>query len=145
MEMKELSKEDQALFDAIKDKNVDKVKEALKNANVNAQSTWDGTPLNYAASLGNPEMVKLLCDNGAYIEGKDPTGQTPLMNAALEGHEEAADVLMDKGAKITNDLAMSMDKKVSILEENAERGMIKPEALAKWKAFLKKLQEYSKK
>ncbi len=143
--IKELSKEDQALFDAIEKKDLEAVKTALKTANMNVKDTWNGAPINLAARLGATAIVKLLCEKGADIESKDPTDQTPLMAAALEGHVETADFLLGKGAKVTHDLAMSMSTKVRALEENAQRGMIKPEAVVAWKAFLKKLQEHSKK
>jgi len=144
MEVKELSKEDKALYEAIKAKDLAKVKEALKSANIKANDMFDGTPLHVAARAGDPAVMKFLCDAGANLEAKDGAGMTPATLAAVEGNEEATFALLDKGAKITNDLAMSIDKRVSILEENAQRGMIKPEGLAKWQAFRKKLQEYSR-
>lgn len=141
----DLSEKDKALFDAIKKQDLDKIKEAIKDANVNVKDMFDGCPLHVAARLGNVKIINLLCENGADIEGKDSTDMTPLMAATLEGHFEAAEALLEKGAKITTDLAMSLEKKVSILEENAERGMIKPEAVKAWQAFLEKMKAHSRK
>lgn len=55
-----------------------------KGANVNAIAKDNTTPLDFAASTGNPNMVQLLLDSGAgyNINLKDSTGDTPIMYAA---------------------------------------------------------------
>ena len=59
------------------------------------------TPLHYAASSGNPELVQLMLDHFAYIDAESPNGSTPLMMAALYGTSEAVMVLLDAGADPT--------------------------------------------
>jgi ankyrin repeat protein len=140
-----LSKEDQALHEAVKSGKVDDVKAALKGADVNASEMFDGSSLNLAARLGKADIVKVLIDAGADIEHKDPADMTPLTQAAVAGHVETCDVLLAAGAKITNDLAMSVEQKLRILEENAAKGMVKSEAVAAWKAFIDKLKAASRK
>lgn len=140
----ELSKKDQALFDAVNDGDIAKIKAALKGANVNAKSEWDGAPIHVAARKGNVEVIKLLLENKADIEAKDPVDMTPLMVAAVEGQVPAAMLLLEKGAKVTNDIIMTLSQKIKILEENAENGMVKPEAVKAWKAFLEKIVKSAK-
>src|SRR5205085_3945393 len=45
-------------------------------------------------------------------------------------------LLLAHGARVSNDLLSSVQLKVDILEENAEAGMVYPEAAASWRAFL---------
>ena len=135
----DLSPTDKALFDAIAQGTESAVKTALKTANVNATSMWDGTPLHRAARAGNTAIIKLLLDKGAKLETKDATDMTPLMTAAVEGQIAAAMYLLEKGAKVTDDIVMTLSQKIRILEENADEGMVKPESVIAWKAFLAKL------
>lgn len=139
MDRMELSDKDEALFEAIRNKDLDNIASIMEEANIHAKSMWDGAPINLAVRLGNVEIVKLLCEKGADIESKDATDMTPLMNACLEGHEQVAEFLLDLGAKITSDLVMSLSQKVRILEENAQSGMVKPEAAQAWRDFLDRL------
>lgn len=140
----ELSQKDQALFDAVNDGDVTKVKAALNGANVNAKSEWDGAPIHVAARKGNVEIIRLLLENKADIEAKDSVDMTPLMVAAVEGQVPAAMLLLEKGAKVTHDIVMTLSQKIRILEENVEAGMVKPEAVKAWKAFLDKIMKNAK-
>lgn len=56
------------------------------------------TPLHYAATNGNNEIVKYLVDHAAYIDAESPNGSTPLMMAARGGHIETVKLLLDEGA-----------------------------------------------
>ena len=56
------------------------------------------TPLHYAATNGNNEIVKFLVDHAAYIDAESPNGSTPLMMAARGGHIETVKLLLDEGA-----------------------------------------------
>jgi ankyrin repeat protein len=62
------------------------------------QATFKGTPLQYAASSGHAEVVKLLLDRDAAIDATDSFGRTPLMWAAQAGHMDAVRVLLDRRA-----------------------------------------------
>lgn len=56
------------------------------------------TPLHYAATGGNLEIIKLLLEENAYIDAESPNGSTPLMMAAMYGTADAAKLLMEEGA-----------------------------------------------
>ncbi|MFC5523364.1 ankyrin repeat domain-containing protein [Polaromonas jejuensis] len=66
-----------------------------KGADVN-KTGW--TPLHYAASAGQTDIIALLLDNSAYIDAESPNGTTPLMMAAMYGTPEAVKRLLQEGA-----------------------------------------------
>jgi hypothetical protein len=53
-----------------------------------------------ASENGNLEIVKLLLDNGAAVNGVDSTGMTALMLAAERGHLQIVILLLDNGAAV---------------------------------------------
>lgn len=64
-----------------------------------ARVTREGwTPLHYAASGPDPQVVELLLARGAPIDARSPNGTTPLMMAARYGAIDAADLLARRGA-----------------------------------------------
>jgi ankyrin repeat protein len=69
-----------------------------RDADVNKPG-W--TPLHYAASGGNAEVVQLLLDNYAYVDAESPNGSTPLMMAAMYGSPETVRTLLAAGADPT--------------------------------------------
>ena len=69
-----------------------------KGAQVNRVG-W--TPLHYAASNGNVELVKLLLDKAAYIDAQSPNKTTPLMMAARARKTDIVRLLLDEGADPT--------------------------------------------
>ncbi len=128
------------LMQAAYDGNLSAIEEALKNgAQINARAEYGDTALNEAAEHGHLEVVKRLLEAGADIENKGGADKTPIMNAAFAGHVEIVRFFLEKGAKINNDLLSSVQMKVNILEENAEAGMVRPEAVEAWKGFLEHL------
>lgn len=61
------------------------------------------------------KMVKVLVDNGADVNSKDPNGRTLLMIAAIRGYTEIAKLLIAKGADVNvksdkNETALSLAK-----------------------------------
>lgn len=128
------------LMQAAYDGNVNAIEGALKNgADVKARGEYGDTALNEAAEHGHLDAVKRLVEAGADIENKGGAGKTPIMNAAFAGHVNVVKFLLEKGALINNDLLSSVQMKVNILEENAEAGMVRPEAVEAWKGFLEHL------
>ncbi|HTJ94927.1 MAG TPA: ankyrin repeat domain-containing protein [Pararobbsia sp.] len=69
-----------------------------KDAEVNKKG-W--SPLHYAASAGDDNIVKVLLDHSAYIDAGSPNGSTPLMMAAAAGHDTTLKLLLDEGADPT--------------------------------------------
>lgn len=83
------------------------VKKLVENdADVNKPG-W--TPLHYAASTGQVQVIEFLLEQSAYIDAESPNGTTPLMMAAMYGSPEAVKVLIQAGADLTlkNQLGMS--------------------------------------
>ena len=107
-----------------------------QGAAVDNRDEYGDTVLNQAAEWGHLEVVRRLLEAGAGIENRGGADMTPLMNAALGGHGEVAQLLVEKGARITDDLLSSLQLKVKILEENADEGMVLPEGVQAWRAFL---------
>ncbi|MGB3289804.1 MAG: ankyrin repeat domain-containing protein, partial [Burkholderiaceae bacterium] len=59
------------------------------------------TPLQYAASKGHLDMVKMLVANKATVNAPGPDGTTALMMAAYGGSEPVVRFLLDSGADAT--------------------------------------------
>ena len=66
------------------------------------------SPLHYAATGGNADIVNLLLSKGANLEARSPNGSTPLMMAARYANEGAVDALLAAGAdrSARNELGM---------------------------------------
>ena len=61
---------------------------------------WKLTPLIRASISGNLEIMQMLINAGADVNGIDEWGDTPLMAAAAFGHVEAAKLLISSGANL---------------------------------------------
>jgi ankyrin repeat protein len=105
-------------------------------ADVNGRGEYGDTALNLAAESGHDGVVANLLGAGANIENKGGADKTPIMNAAFAGHVSLVRLLIARGARINDDLINSVAMKVSILEENAENGMVRSEAALAWQGFL---------
>ena len=78
-----------------------------KGAQVNRKG-W--TPLHFAATAGDLDIMTTLLERYAYIDAPSPTGFTPLMLAAREGKEDAVQLLLREGADATlKDYAFKID------------------------------------
>jgi ankyrin repeat protein len=138
--MGEANEIDKKLLTAAENGDLAGVQAALKGgANVEAKAMFDDTALNQAAQWGHIEVVKALLDAGANVHNKGGADKTPIKNAAFAGHVEIVRLLLEKGAAIDNDLLMSVQMKVGILEENAGNGIVTPEAVEAWKTFFAEL------
>jgi len=84
--------------------DIDKVKELLERnpALVNAQDDAGATPLSRAVIALKPsaELVRLLLEKGAQVEGTMKNGGRPLRSAALLGRKDLVVMLLKHGAKI---------------------------------------------
>lgn len=80
-----------------------------RGAKVN-RAGW--TPLHYAATGPNVEVVALLLGLGAEINARAPNGNTPLMMAVRYGDEENVKLLVQRGAdkQLLNDLNQSAEE-----------------------------------
>jgi ankyrin repeat protein len=59
------------------------------------------TPMHYAATSGQVEIIRLLAEKSAYIDAASPNKTTPLMMAARFNHRPAAAALIELGADPT--------------------------------------------
>lgn len=72
-----------------------------------ASVTWCTEVLGHApilavhAHLGHVEMVALLLEMGASVDGTTDSGMTPLCLAAAAGHSDIVSMLCKKGAKVS--------------------------------------------
>lgn len=92
----------QEIFKAINNKNLEQVEIIVrKNSNVvNHTDTDKNTPLHYAASIGQNNIIVLLLKNGADIDAQNYQGYTPLHWAASKGHTASTQILIENGANI---------------------------------------------
>jgi hypothetical protein len=71
---------------------------------INSGARLDGDELCFAAGGGHVETINLLIDNGANVNNK-PDVSFALLNAFLNKQNEIAALLQNKGAKIPSDVA----------------------------------------
>ncbi|MEO6061976.1 MAG: ankyrin repeat domain-containing protein [Thermoflexales bacterium] len=128
---------DTPLQAAARDGELNAINEFLaQSAAIDARGEYGDTALNLAAENGHTEVVARLIEAGANIENVGGADKTPLMCATFAGHTKIVQMLLSKGAQINRDLLSSLQLKVSILEENAEDGMVNPAAAEAWQRFL---------
>ncbi|GEM_PF-1482480 len=130
------------LWQAARDGNLDLIGLALRlGADVNERGPYGDTALNLAAEQGHIEIVTRLLEAGAELENAGGADHTPLMQAAFGGHLGVVRLLLEKGARINRSLLSGLQTKANILEENAENGMVNPEAARAWRSFLEFMLE----
>ena len=90
-----------SLITAIKNQDVAQTRSCLKEGEDPNLADSEGlSPLNYAASFGNIEIVEALLEAGSDVNYQDPWGMTSLHAALKEGHDEVAVLLMEYGADV---------------------------------------------
>lgn len=107
---------------AVKNENIDYIKEVLKlGANINTATNDGRTPLYLACSDNKIDIVKILVENGANLEIPDNEGNTPFQLALEYGSIEICEYLLDAGVKfkyippITLKLICMKNKKLNLL------------------------------
>lgn len=97
-----LTAQAQDIFDAVKNKNMTKVKE-LVEANlklINIKDEAGRTPLHWAARGVHYDILKYLVEKGADVNAKDNNSVTPLLSVTSRAHLEAVKLLINSGADI---------------------------------------------
>ncbi len=92
----------EALRNAIGGANIDEIRRLVKlGADLNAHDRWNSLPLSYAAqSFDLTEIIDVLIDLGAKVDGKGTCDYTALHSAAENGHLEVLKDLLRHGADI---------------------------------------------
>jgi ankyrin repeat protein len=90
------------LLEAAKSGDVNTVKGLVRcsNDSCTADDYYRDTPLIYAAEKGHVEVVRVLLEGGANVEGVSYSGYTALHLAAGFGHQDVCRLLLDWGAKV---------------------------------------------
>eukprot|EP00729_Bicosta_minor_P010504 gene10504-4669_t len=97
------------LYLAIKDDDVAKIKDAIRNGAVVNYTPEEGavsgqTPLIYAALKGKAAALKLLLELGADVKIGEQKGYTAIHGAAYRGQPEIVQILADHGVLDVNDV-----------------------------------------
>ena len=83
-----------------------------EQVNINKLNGTGYSALHLAAIVNNPEIIKLLLENGAFININDLSGFTPLEVAVNEGSFDSACVLIEHGADQTFIMDGRLDTKM---------------------------------
>lgn len=89
------------LYEIVLSNNINKVKNALSNSNINEQDKENGfTALHYCAQNQYVSIAELLIKNGAKVNIKDVYGNTPLFKAVFfsKGNTKMIKLLLENGA-----------------------------------------------
>jgi hypothetical protein len=76
------------------------IAEHPEHVSTRAHNGSEATPMHVAALGGHADMLSLLLEHGADLDGLDMYGKTPLYRASANGNVEAAQILLDRGADI---------------------------------------------
>lgn len=99
------------LIQAIKSNHLDEVKQLLEpgkflffttapRAHANASYGQGASPLYWAVTRKNVEIVKLLIAKGARVNEMNPSYGSPLLEACKVGSEEIIEILLKNGASV---------------------------------------------
>ena len=86
------------LIQSIQDNDIEEVRSLLVRG-TNPNTTFSDVPaLNSAVELGNPDIVAILLEFGAWTHTTDSLGSTALLIAADLGRDRSARILIDAGS-----------------------------------------------
>jgi ankyrin repeat protein len=85
---------------AISQGNLETVLQLLDVSHINSPDENGWTPIMYASSSGQDQIVKALIEKGADVKIADPKGWTPLMLASFKGNTNSLKYLLEKGADV---------------------------------------------
>ncbi|XP_029474614.1 ankyrin-3-like [Rhinatrema bivittatum] len=88
------------IFGLVAKGDISRLKEILKDNDINAVNSSNETLLHVAAANGQVPVIDYLIGKGAKLEMKDKNGRTPLHRASEKGHAEAVRVLLNAGANL---------------------------------------------
>jgi uncharacterized protein len=91
-----------SIREAVRKADITRIRTLLdKNPNlVRARDSSGYTPLHWASIDGNREVVELLIDRGAEVNGRTPYGLTPLHLASRAGKLDTVKLLISRGAEV---------------------------------------------
>ena len=92
----------QEIFDALRKGDIPAVKALIEKTPqvVDSRDSRGMTPLHYAATGGNADLVSFLVDKGAKLEVQNAQWKTPLHLAATNDRKDAVVALLKKGAAL---------------------------------------------
>lgn len=84
------------LLQAVMEGDISAARSAIEaGANVNARDANQATPLHWAATIAQIELVRLLIEKGADILATNNSQQTPLELAQKGGHHDVAAIITE--------------------------------------------------
>ncbi len=86
------------VFRAIRNGDIDRLKDQLTEESANAPNVRGATPLMYAAAFGNVQTMKLLIEKGADVNARNAVNATALLWCARD--PEKARILIERGADV---------------------------------------------
>ena len=94
-------------------------------SDVNQSNSFGFTALSLAAGRGYLDIVELLLNNGAVVEGAtgSPVPPVPLVRAMRGGHYEVVRLLLDKGAKMPGIKSAEGQKLLTFIRQKKDRQM----------------------
>jgi ankyrin repeat protein len=78
------------IFEAARTNNIEELKNALQNSDVNVKDGRGSTPLIVATYYNNLDVVKALLEAGADTELRDGMGNTALMGVCFKGYTQSS-------------------------------------------------------
>jgi hypothetical protein len=108
------------LFDAVEDRNVDKI-ETLRGKHFLWNEVKDGkTALMLASEKGDKKIAKTLINCGASIYYESPEGKTAMLLAAENGHKDLIKLFIDAGFSKINCPTISGDTVSRVAAKNGD-------------------------